>query len=290
MVDNESLFSGRLTSGRTLLEALQSLYSASDKAEDVEVSGGSSSREGMRFTVCTPGIMLASVMIPARAFSDFHTGDSRVRVNLSLLVDCLALPYSSEHLVGTKLSCTYDSLRLTLVEADSVSESCLRTVEGEQGEIDALKREMSARDIVASAILESDALREAISELDYGGADTACVCMATTSPRFVLSAPAGRKPSCEVQFADPFDSTQETFHEFKCERSITATFRLSLLHRVMKALAVSDTCKVRMNEQGSLSIVCRMKSSSPVSAADRCFLEFLIIAQEVEDEDDDEND
>jgi hypothetical protein len=106
---------------------------------------------------------------------------------------------------------------------------------------------------------------------------------------------------CTVALPDPEDRTCSVFSEFRSSRVQVSCYRLELLQRCSKALALSQTCKVQMNAQGMLSLVCRMRpgmatSSSAgerrasMSAGEHLFTEFIIVAEEIDSYDDDDDD
>lgn len=99
---------------------------------------------------------------------------------------------------------------------------------------------------------------------------------------------------CAIELPDPEDRSLSVFTEFKSLRAQTSSYRLELLSRCGKALSMSETCKVQMNEDGMLSVVCRMRpgmaSSAAAAASDRrplsntskhIFTEFLVVADEI---------
>lgn len=102
---------------------------------------------------------------------------------------------------------------------------------------------------------------------------------------------------CAVDLPDPEDRSLSVFTEFKSLQAQTSSYRLDLLSRCSKALSMSETCKLQMNEDGMLSIVCRMRPGMASSAAaasnerrpmsnssKHIFTEFLIVADEIIDD------
>ncbi len=278
---------GRLNSGKTLLEALQCLAPPSTtKSLDVEVRAHPTN--GARFSTVIPGSVLSSVTLPARSFAEYKSSVAKIRVNLSLLIDCLSLPPPERPAVCT-LRATETVLRVTLEEEDGAHTSCrLRTIEGGGAALEAM-RNAPRGTVIGSCIVKSEVLREAITELDYGGAETACLALNPQKPRMVLSSPQPPRRGVSIEFPDPLDAAQDCFDEFRCERRFRTCYRLDHLTRVAKALAMSDVAKISVNDIGTLSVMCKMMAKGAPQVTG-CFFEFMIVALEVEDDDMDEND
>lgn len=314
---------GRLESVKPLIDALSCIYSSSHKAQDVILS--LHSQGGLRFAVEEAGSLNASVILPSRTFSDFlaHDQSTRLRLNLSLLLDCLNVfgGATNERLgASVKLSYAGDGhplvVRLQEQDADTICELTTMTCDG----VEETDFQFHAHAIDNIAIVSSETLRDAIAELDYGGATTADLRLAPVKPRFRLQSPAralglemdggGSARDGEldgegealfsVELPDPGDRTVDAFQSFQSLRTQCSVYRLAHLQRCVKALAMSESCKVQMNGQGMLSLMCRMKDgdagvdgarerrgSGGGMGMDRCFVEFLIVALEIEEDDED---
>lgn len=326
---HDAILEGKLENVKWLVDALSCIYSSAHKGQDVKIR--LHSEGGLRFLVQHTGVLQASVIIPAVAFSSFRAVDDSIQmmVNLSLLMECLnlfaagvsATPVSAHIWYGGEGSPLF--IRLWDGDADTVCE--LKTLaidddndyDGHGGNI-ALAAGVDLRltldlgfynyEVVTAVVMNSDALRDALSELDYCGATTAEIRLAPVAPRFTLSSPAasiasinldglGEEALCTVELPEPTDRNIEMFQSFQCKRTQCSVYKLQHLARCRQGLGSSETCKVQMNAEGMLSIVCRMKGLGDglaegrgrIGAADRCFVEFVIVAQEI-DEDDDEGD
>lgn len=313
LVDNDAedaLLYGRLDSVKPLIDALSCIYSPAHKGQDVTLTSHEP-EGGLRFTVEEHGCLLASVILPRRGFVEFRCSDSdlRVKLNLSLLLDCLNIfGSSSAERFGAAVQLRYSGeghplvVRLRDGEADSVCELATMDV-GADTETDF---QFHAHEMVNMAVVDSEALRDALSELDYGGATTAELRLAPERPRFRLSSPAwavGLEESgprddaaCTVDLADPADRRSDTFQAFQSRRMQCASYKLDHLARCVKALGMSESCKVEMNGEGMVSVMCRMRGgggggAEPAAAErsragvlDRCFVEFVVVAQELEED------
>lgn len=312
---SEALLSGKLESVKPLIDALNCIYSTSHKGQDVTIT--QHSQGGLRFTVEETGALLASVILPSTVFGEFHCNQSSlcIRLNLSLLLDCLNV-FGGDRAASAHVWYNGEGfplmLRLRDDDADTVCELSTLCDEGQATDF-----QFHAHRVPNVAIVDSVALRDAISELDYCGATTAELRMAPVPPRFRMLSPARSVASdlhndiaadalCVVELADPTDRATDTFQSFQSARMQCGVYPLVHLRRCAKALALSESCQVQMNDMGMLSIMCRMQQLSNVypsqpdrmratlmnqrsetSILDRCFVEFIIVAQEI-DEDEDE--
>lgn len=310
--EEDAVLYGRLDSVKPLIDALSCIYSAAHKGQDVTMTSHEP-QGGIRFTVEEAGCLLASVILPRRAFVEFRCADSavRLRLNLSLLLDCLNIfGSSSAERFSASVQIRYAGdghplvVRLRDGEADSVCELCTLDC----ADADDTDFQFHAHEMVNMAVVDSEALRDALAELDYGGATTAELRLAPEPPRFRLSSPAwtvglgGAREGdgdgegdalCTVELADPTDRRTDTFQAFQSKRMQIASYKLEHLARCVKALGLSESCKVEMNAQGMVSIMCRMRGGAEMGAADRtgvldrCFVEFVVVAQEIEEEEED---
>lgn len=299
MQAEDPLLVGRLDSIKPLLDALNCIYSPLRKGQDVQML--TQPTHGIKFTIEETGCLLASVILPRSSFAEFRQQPSllRIRLNLSLLLDCLQIfgnHNSVDRFSSASVSMTYHGdgyplvLKIRDAEKDCMCE--LATMENMEHEYDF---QFHAHRVLNRVVIHSETMREALGELEYGGATTAELRMAPEVPRLVLSSPAwalgvdgGEEAVCRVEFADPGDRKADTFQMFESERMQTAGFRLEHLARCVKALGMSESCKVEMNEVGMVSIMCRMKGDGGGGGLERCFVEFIVVAQEIDEDGEDE--
>lgn len=289
---------GRLDSLKPLIDALTCIYSPVHKGQDVLLLTQPSG--GLKFTVEETGSLLASVILPSNSFLEFKAPSSplRIRLNLSVLLECLSIfSHSSvDRYSPAAVTISYSGdghpleLRVRDHEKDCVIKLATLATDAEDADFGFHRHEM-----VNMAVVDAETLKEALGELDYGGATSAELRMAPEAPRFVVSSPAwtvgldgaGVGGRCEVQLADPGDRNAETFQAFRSKRMQTGSFLLVHLGRCVKALGLSESCKVEMNSGGMVSIMCRMKGEG---TEERCFVEFVIVAQEIEEDEDGDED
>lgn len=325
----EKVISARLDNVRLLADALSCIHSTAHKSQDVTLSVPAAG--GLKFTLSQHATLLASVLLPISSFAHFSCADAsvRIRLNLSLLLDCLNIFSASSSTFSTSsatspavpVTILYSGLGHALVlqftDADAITVCKLLTIEDDNHAApeDDDFNFMRSGPPPNMALLHADTLRDALAELDYGGALTADLRMAPTRPRFLFESPArayrggggsdsdddvgdgpGADARCAVELPDPEDRSLAVFTEFRSDFAQVSAYKLELLRRCGRALSLSETCKVQMSRDGMLSVVCRMRpglSSSSAAAFDRrpgatsggdhCFTEFLIVADEVGD-------
>eukprot|EP00180_Rhodochaete_pulchella_P001081 Plantae.Rhodophyta-Rhodochaete_pulchella.ctg18951.p1 GENE.Plantae.Rhodophyta-Rhodochaete_pulchella.ctg18951~~Plantae.Rhodophyta-Rhodochaete_pulchella.ctg18951.p1 ORF type:complete len:334 (+),score=41.93 Plantae.Rhodophyta-Rhodochaete_pulchella.ctg18951:35-1003(+) len=296
-----ALLSCRLDSARSLVEALSCIASSSKRDRDVVLTAAT--RGGLRLTTEEAGCMQASVLIRAEAFASFSARqDLALSVNLSVLLDALQLFVSSDSsgrsssthglsaVEPIRILCQDSAQPLVLASSASLNEDGIDQGFSVTCRIRMLS-EPSVADfafasvpVVNSVIVQSDVLREALGDLDYAGAAVCELRLGPQPPRFRLeSGDPNTGSSLAVELPDPDDPGTQVYREFSSKKLQVCCYRLSLLQRCLKALASSDTTKVRMNADGMLSLAIKMKS---FAASGSGFVEFTIVAEEIEDDDD----
>lgn len=331
---------GKLANVKWLVDALSCIYSPAHKGQDVTITVHSEG--GLRFSVEHTGVLQASVIVPKIAFSTFTNTDEsvRLRLNLSLIMECLNLfaMGSATSASGNSAGGAVGGgaaggggggggtgsgpvsahiwfmgegtpLCIRLWDGDAQTECKLTTLAFEDDD-DLNTNEMEFglamgfydHQVISSAVIDSETLRDAIAELDYCGATTAEIRISPSDPHFILCSPAdsvdsqydglGNDALCAIQLPNPNDRSSEAFHAFQCNRTQCSVYKLPHLRRCKQGLSLSETCKLQMNSEGMLSIVCKMRGldSDRILGAglERCFVEFVIVAQEI-DEDEDED-
>lgn len=191
---------------------------------------------------------------------------------------------------------------ITLQESDVVTTCNIHTIESDNVTLPDFQ--FLAHEVWNKAIVQSEALKDALVELSYAGATTCELRLAPVKPRFRFQSPGllgssvgeevdeevdavDTEPLCAVELPDPSDKTSNVFLEFTSLKVQVSCYRLTLLQRCVKALAMSDTCRIRMNQDGMLSLVCLMRTAPAGASNDRAyvtnryFTEFLIAAEEI---------
>jgi len=134
--------------------------------------------------------------------------------------------------------------------------------------------------ILSSVIVRSDALRDAVQELEWIGSPLAELRLGPNRPRFRLECDDKNSGAyVSVELPDPDDVGTNVFTEFKSQRVQVSCYRLSQLKRCTRAFSMSETTKLRMNSEGMLDIAIKMKS-----AVGTYFVEFIIVAEEIDAE------
>lgn len=322
--DENAILEGKLENVKWLVDALSCIYSPAHKAQDVTITIPTSG--GLRFSVQHTGVLHASVLIPKVAFSSFRSPSNistasplRLRLNLSLVMECLNLfatgsSTSTSSTINTSANSTSNTSMINTVSAHIWYEGeglplCLRLWDGDAHTDCKLTTLATDNDdeneiiedlgfynyeVITNTIFESEILKDAIIELDYCGSLTSEIRInSIEKPKFTLTSPAnsGDHALCMISLPDPDDRLIEAFQVFQCKRDLCSVYKLQHLKRCIRALNLSQTCRLQINDQGMLSIVCKMKgvdTDRRGGGLDRCFVEFVIVAQEIEDDEDDE--
>eukprot|EP00189_Rhodosorus_marinus_P014347 CAMPEP_0184751952 /NCGR_PEP_ID=MMETSP0315-20130426/43324_1 /TAXON_ID=101924 /ORGANISM="Rhodosorus marinus, Strain UTEX LB 2760" /LENGTH=180 /DNA_ID=CAMNT_0027231259 /DNA_START=206 /DNA_END=748 /DNA_ORIENTATION=- len=138
--------------------------------------------------------------------------------------------------------------------------------------------------VLSSVILQSESLRDALTELDFGGDSRAELRISPTDPKFSLHSQK-KQVSAETHFMLPefVHPIRPVFRPRATKISIPfymSFYKLNLLRRSFKGLSLSKSTRLRMNSDGMLSLV--MCIRFPGSRTQySCFLECLIVAEEI---------
>lgn len=225
------VLSARLENVRLLSDALSCMYSSAHKSQDVLLSVPP--KGGLKFAVEQAGCLHASVLLPLTSFAQFSCSDAtcRVRLNLSLLLDCINIFSGNSDRGPFPVRVSYDGVGHPLIllfqeqDQEAVTTCRLNTIDNEYAaemETDFMFRR---EDVKNMALLESEPLRDAIAELDYAGATTADLRLAPTVPRFRFQSPAMtfRVPDADtLERQDRFKNGTPAQDGFKRRRSSRA--------------------------------------------------------------------
>lgn len=302
-----AILEGKLESVKSLLDSLSCIYSPEHKGQDVTIT--IHSEGGLRFSVEHAGCLQASVILPSSTFSSFRVSDEslRLRLNLSLLMECLNL-FGTGSGAPVSAQMWHDGegeplvLRLWDGDADTVCKLTTLAFEDDEDFVYGVDLGFYEHEVVSTVVVGSDAMRDALNELDYCNATTAEIRISPTAPHFLMSSPAatmasdldglGEDALCTVELPDPMDRNVTTFQYFNCKRTQCGVYKLQHLQRCRHALGLAETCKLLMNAEGMLSVVCKMKGSdadrSRMNTLERCFVEFVIVAQEIDEDEEEE--
>lgn len=270
---------GTMTSIKPLVDALACLTQPS-RAHDVIVSQGTA---GLRFSTATPTHQ-ASAILPPSAFTTLRVNpaDLRIRLNLSALQDCLAV-LSAATPSDVQLSFSNARVRVHCTAADECSIHAELAALHAAEQSSELIEPADAND-VAAFIIGADAFRDALTELDYASAQTVQLSFLPEQPSVRFVAPA----SCadgQARVMVELVAQSSGFQAVRCDGEQNATFRTEHVLRATRALGVAESVKLVLNEAGVLSILCRLKGSA---VEDRSFVEFVMLAQQIEGDDEDD--
>ncbi|KAJ8908674.1 hypothetical protein NDN08_005379 [Rhodosorus marinus] len=274
-----------LSSVRILMEALSCVHSSAHRAEEVTVSASSSGEGGLRFTVEDFGCLQICALLGRESFPSFHCRDEHVSltVNLNQLFDCLNVSSGVWDRSVVPLQIEYEGggspLVLTMQDKDVTVRSEIVTIEATA----LTDFRFLSSNVLSSVILQSESLRDALTELDFGGASIAELRISPTDPKVSLHCSSNVGAACDIVFPDP-ESHAPLFVAFQSQKKQTSFYKLNFLRRSFKGLSLSKSTRLRMNSDGMLSLVMSIRFPG-ASTKYSCFLECLIVAEEIRESD-----
>jgi hypothetical protein len=274
MEDERKRFQARTKCAGTLLRALEAINN-NQKAQIVAVTVNSNE---LRFDVDDLGKCLqASAVIPRLAFEEFkYEGTDRlsVRLSLHLLIQCMSV-FGPSNVDNTNVTIVCDSesdiLCITLDVDGVVTECELATLVTDDVFLhNSFVQEFRTKPVINQAIVRSERLREAFSELsDCPGASAICLTMSPREPQFRMEA-RGSLFTLTIDLASSMmmmtqskvSTTQQqrqvksddTFIDFKSVEHQMCKYRVKYLKHVFRALSVSKETMIQINEAGMLLV------------------------------------
>ena len=235
--------------------------------------------QGITLTVEDSGKCLqASAHLEAKDMDEYALADGDdtlcFRVSLPLFIDCISIfGFAKLGATSLSLSCDADSdgLHLLLEEDGVVTECELRTLVGEESDVDYVSLFRSSP-VVNKAIIKSARLREAFAELsDVSGAATVALRMSPQDPAFRMEA-VGALGSVFIDFAAQSDS----FVVFESSAEQKMRYRLTFLQHAFRALPTASETYLRINEDGLLCV----QHMIVTDAGAQNFVDFVVLPAE----------
>eukprot|EP00871_Galdieria_phlegrea_P003328 jgi/Galph1/3997/GphlegSOOS_G2648.1 len=309
--DSSLSFSLSGDASKVLFDALCCLSMNSNKNKRQIIWILQATRGGLKLVVEEDATFQASVLIRENGFCSLEFSDSFVGVCVFLvdLVDGLSILGLSQNsqsgtssLVATKgniLRLIYvsegDPIFLILHDLDFVTQCRLKTLEFESP----VDFSFFASSVLCSAILSSEYLREAFLEVDVPGTEAVKIHVKRDIHETSLIVEScGRSGnsyssaslvgvSVSVELASNSDVETDLFAEFHVSEDFTQViFPVHFIRRCIRALSISDTCRLRINENGMLSLVSRLGTNQKPSDRSNetlesyCFIEHLVLPLE----------
>lgn len=239
----------------------------------------SATPNGLKVTVEDSKCLQANAFIQADIFQEFTIKEDLVglQVNLTVLLDCLNIFGGSTAPggVSTALRMCYKGygypLTLFLEEGGVVTVCKINTQEPEEP----IDFEFCSTDVTNKVILLSESLKEAFSELDMTS-EVLQITMSPSQPYFRLST-FGNAGNAHYDY--PKDS--EMVELFRCDKTQTNRYKMSLLKPSTKALALSSKVSVRTDSRGFLSLQYLVRNDD----GQICFVEYYCCPDEEVEED-----
>ncbi|KAK4528179.1 hypothetical protein GAYE_SCF53G6114 [Galdieria yellowstonensis] len=287
---------------RVFFEALTCLCKNFGRTKKLVLWVSHAPRGGLKLVVEEESSFQASVLIRHNGFETLDVSENfdGFSVFLTDLIDGLSIlgvtqnaQYSVNQSRASVLrvvqAAKNEPLHLILHDPDFVTQCRLKTVQAEAP----VDFSFFASTVICSAIVASEVFREALQELDVVNTEALKISVKRDSlkPTLILQG-VNRDGTTDayggfvgmsicVEFPPPLESN-EVFAEFHVTDDFKAgVFPMNLVRRCVRALSFSDTCRLRVNRAGVLSIVIRFRtclktlehSETPSSY---CFLEYLI--------------
>ncbi|GJQ14975.1 hypothetical protein GpartN1_g6766.t1 [Galdieria partita] len=264
------------------------------------------SRGGLKFVVEEESNFQASVLVRQSGFAKLEVSENfgGLCVFLTDLLDglsVLGVTQTSQNFSNLSTSRASvlrvvqekenEPLYLILHDPDFVTQCRLKTIQADPP----VDFSFFSSSVVCSAILASDMLREALQEIDVAGTEALKVSVKREGIKPTISLQGvGRDGTTDtyggfvgisvcVEFPSPIDSSSDVFAEFHVTDEFSGiVFPIHFIRRCLRALAFSDTCRLRVNRTGILSLVIRFRTGSKIPeqvveiSSSYCFLEYLV--------------
>lgn len=238
----------------------------------------SATPNGLKVTVEDSKCLQANAFIQAEIFQEYTIKEDLVgfQVNLTVLLDCLNIFGGSTVLgASTALRLCYRGygypLTLFLEEGGVVTVCKINTQEPEEP----IDFDFCSNNVTNKVILLSESLKEAFSELDMTS-EVLQITMSPSQPYFRLST-FGNSGNAHYDY--PKDS--DMMELFRCTKTQTNRYKMSLLKPSTKALGLSCKVSVRTDSRGFLSLQYLVRNDD----GQICFVEYYCCPdEEVEEE------
>lgn len=267
-------FSCRHTSARAITDVLTCLCVNMKKEHPCHIHA---TPEGLTFLVTGRSKSTqASAVLKAELFDQYICdADTKLALNLNLLLDCLGISSTDE----TNATMTYSSddaiFRLTLDQKGFIISCDLNALcsedfdEKDGGLFDEFR---DSADEVA-VLVQSVPLKDAVAELmEVPGAGSVRFAVEKHGMRLTTNGDNG----CEIDF--PKESN--VFIMYRCDRAVKWTFPLASLQLGMKALGVAKETYIRINVEGIMSIQHQIETNDQKET----FVNHLMVAEETLDD------
>lgn len=275
-------FQCKIDSVKTVIDVLRAISPSKDKEQHVLVT---ITDEVIRFTLHDRAKSLqANANFKSDVFSDYFIREEeeeeddeetnnfiRFRINLYVLLECLNV-FGPQSMSSVVLFMSYfpsrETFRLTLQEKEVITECEIRTLAGEDDDID-FTSDFRSSETVNQALVNSEYLKEAFIEFaELSGAACLHLSMTNVAPFFRLSS-TGSVGSCVIDFPQG----SETFVNFSCKKPMKTSYRLSLIQHATQALNTASKTMIRVNNEG---MICLQHKIEAHNGKD-CYVDFIVL-------------
>ena len=227
---------------------------------------------GIEVTVNESKSLQASVLLPKELFQEWwlaeaHHGDVPREplgfgLSLSTAVECLRIASGAAAADGraSTLELTFDAasltLQMTLVDGIAVTECELRTLAEMDGPFEPAS---TGEQPTVRIVLKSEALREGLGELEWGGdaasqRDKSVTVKATPSPAQFSLTVSTLELGCEMLYP------AEALISFYAREEVNFDYRFSQLHMAMRSVKESEEACLKIGNHGVLTLTLRLYS------------------------------
>ena len=250
----------RTDSIRTITTMLGCLLLKSTAAVNGPIACCTIEDEGFQVAVNEAKSMQATAYLKRTLFHEWRTSSSarglQFGLNLGTFVECLRILTSGGRdalekpaTLRMEYTSATASLQLTLVEGPAVTECRMHTVE-----VDVHERIVMDDSVPARIVLKSDALREAIGELEWGGdassqRDKRMTLRVGLSPAHLSFTVSSVDLGCEMVYPP------ESLAMFEAKQELEFDYRFMLLHMALRSLKESDEVQLKVAESGLLEFL-----------------------------------
>mmetsp|Transcript_3576 Transcript_3576/g.6251 ORF Transcript_3576/g.6251 Transcript_3576/m.6251 type:complete len:327 (+) Transcript_3576:1735-2715(+) len=298
---------------RYVLDALSCIHHTSGRHVQAAVVTAEEGRPQVKVNTQDFGSIQATVLLRKDAFSSFHCRKNvTLHVPLSTLLEslhALASPDNTAHPQSasnpnfgwSSSSGTASPLTIRVPSSNAHLELSVREFAGAGvGVVTHCKLPAISQDsapdfgffssrVVASALVRSELLREALADADFGGSSSGILRISRSELQFRSGTDgegAWRNVRIVWNQAPDVTGVLDTPPEEVGDSVVACTYQLSLLQRTLRALQASDDARIRINADGMLSVVLMLRaihaSPAPTSAPPPpapCFIEFFICSE-----------
>lgn len=234
------------------LDNIKSFYSSLKAINFNEDANIIISEDGMKAIVEESKYVQASIYVTKECFSEFRLlgeEDVSIRVNLSVVTDCLSIFAGSDCSMKIIYKGTGAPLVLVLEqhgEDDLITEVSVKTKNGQEHLDYNIEEDDESYN---SVIMRGTDFANLLNEINKS-ADVLEMFLSPNSPYFRLTSLGVIQAESNVEIA----KTSDIFITFSCRASSTTKYKMSHMRMAMKALLIANKVAIRNDKSGLLGL------------------------------------